>query len=228
MNKVVMRIGICSLLLCFGVAHAYVPPVPYVLQRISKAHEKLRYLGVSQTVSLIRGETEEVGSLTENLHVDMKQGIVKSSAGWETHSLASALGWLLLVNSDAAEATSFFQKYRISANESRKRLQRYEGGKVAWAYSDPDRLNELWVEKDSFLPVKAITRDAGQVLEVQFSQYKAYGDGFMYPQEILILRNGAARARIKATDVWMTKGGAMTPAVGKVDEVLAEYRGVFK
>ncbi|MBN21371.1 MAG: hypothetical protein CL678_08805 [Bdellovibrionaceae bacterium] len=69
-----------------------------------------------------------------------------------------------------------------------KILKRMDG-MIAWVYGDP-KTNEpqLWVQKDSFLPIKIVQFQDNHRNELKMTQY-TYQKGFPYPREIVWIKD---------------------------------------
>ncbi|MEW6057779.1 MAG: hypothetical protein AB1540_14300 [Bdellovibrionota bacterium] len=68
---------------------------------------------------------------------------------------------------------------------------------------------QLWVEKDSYLPLRAVMPSApesgfsSEPLDFRFSQYQVYGNpkSFLYPKSIQVMRDGRLWLRIETLSV---------------------------
>lgn len=88
----------------------------------------------------------------------------------------------------------------------------------------------LWVEKDSFLPLRAVfpsSPEAGMAsepLDFRFSGYQVYRD-FLYPRTVEVFRNGALWAKIETQDVRAGSTGSLEEPKNRtdVDGDLKEY-----
>ncbi len=59
----------------------------------------------------------------------------------------------------------------------------------------------LWIEKDSFLPLKA----AWDQFEFQFSSYYVYENGFLYPRNIHVLKNNTLWFKLETIELTLKK-----------------------
>lgn len=104
-------------------------------------------------------------------------------------------------------------------------LERYEG-RVAVVVGDRSKKSDanasLWVEKDSFLPMRAFFPSApesgmaSEPLELRLSGYTMY-KAFLYPRIVQIYRNGALWAKIETVEGKAAANVPFEEAAAKVD-----------
>ena len=124
--------------------------------------------------------------------------------------------------------------------ESYVSLARYES-RVAVVVADSEkksptdvRTPQLWVEKDSFLPLRAVFPSAPEAgiasepLEFKFSGYQTY-KGLLYPRVTQILRRGKLWVKIETQDVQLGAGikPDAAPAKAELDGDVKEFTEMY-
>jgi hypothetical protein len=100
-------------------------------------------------------------------------------------------------------------------------LERLEG-RVAVVVSDRSRGKDapaLWVEKDSFLPLRALlpsASDSGDLLEYRMTGFTTYKT-FLYPRTVQISRAGQLWAKIETQDAVKVPSSSPEDAAPKVE-----------
>ncbi|MBI3544825.1 MAG: hypothetical protein HY075_16255 [Deltaproteobacteria bacterium] len=105
-------------------------------------------------------------------------------------------------------------------------LERYEN-KIAVVVGDRSKKSDvnsavsLWVEKDSYLPLRAVFPTAPEMgmssepLELRMSSYGMH-KAFLYPRNVQIFRNGTLWAKVETQEV-RGGGGALEASPAKVE-----------
>jgi hypothetical protein len=95
-------------------------------------------------------------------------------------------------------------------------------GQDAHRPENQDKTVSLWVEKDSFLPLRAVFPTspqagmASEALDFRISGYQVHKN-FLYPRTMLVFRNGTQWLKIETVDVRPGIGGTLEDAKTKVE-----------
>jgi hypothetical protein len=95
-------------------------------------------------------------------------------------------------------------------------------GENAQRPENQNKTVSLWVEKDSFLPLRAVFPTspqagmASEALDFRFSNYQVHRN-FLYPRTMLVYRNGTQWLKIDTVDVKPGMGGSLEEAKTKVE-----------
>lgn len=225
--------ALLGVLLISSAAQAYIPPPTFTFNRVIIGRDKLKTVTLTQYVGLIRGDQEDLGALQETVTIDLKSKTASSTAGWKADDVASLPGWSLWAAATPEDLAGGLKGMGLELKSATKHLKRCDG-RICWVYRSANGQTEVWIEKDSFLPVRIRMGIVGDVAarEVQFLQLKTFAEGFTYPQEILFTKSGAPRLRFKLTDLAVNKP-LTTPVATfsmteKSQEVLQETAGLFR
>ena len=96
------------------------------------------------------------------------------------------------------------------------RMLRFKGT-VAWVYGGSrvpeSKAAELWVEKDTFLPVKFVTRVGETWIDTTWTDYRFFKE-FPYPRQIEVSKAGTPAIRAELTDLLVNPDRAEFKRVG--------------
>ena len=192
---------IASAVLFATSAYAYVPPSQFIVKNIASKRSGVRSVRVKSVLSAFQGGQPQGQKLKEAVWIDYTSHVMRSrmsdESGRELYAIERRLDAniplvdLLLFDSQPevlakglrqngipirseAELLSMKseEERRLSETES---IARITGG-IAWVIGTTDA-SQLWVEKDTFLPVKLIVKSDEKNYDVTF-------DGFRFTKEI--------------------------------------------
>lgn len=194
-------------------AQAYIPPSLFLVERIVQPRAKLEAIRLKTTVAARDGDEALPHSFTEVTLFDFSRGVAQVRAldamGVELYAKEARLGsdvtavTELLVGRAADQVTQSLLRAHLPIrtaealqtmkDESERRaaeiqsLKRWEG-RFFWVIGSMQKdpaSSELWVEKDSFLPMRWLSSSG----ETQFDQYR-FVQGVPYPGELRVIRGG--------------------------------------
>ena len=177
-----------------SVGHASILPSSFMVEMMCKKHQGIKNVSVVQTVNF-----PDAGvSLTETLSVDYQTGNwesrLKDESGNEVSSKKAAftgpkastvaLTTLILFQTQCPELIRELKQaglpVRLEDEKEITSFDRFEG-RVAWVIGkNKEQMADaqLWIEKDTFLPLRFLKKT-----ELRFGAHR-FQDGFQYPSEM--------------------------------------------
>src|SRR5262249_9623149 len=136
--------------------------------------------------------------------------------GTNVYDHFKALGLPLRTEADLYSEKEGTMPYKPESNVLFTRYENRVAVVVGEEGQKPDpgsRATSLWVEKDSFLPLRAVFPSApesgmaSEPLEFRFASFQPYKN-FLYPRVTQIIRNGALWVKTETLDVRVGAGGS--------------------
>lgn len=198
---------------------AYVPPAEFQIQKLTEKRKDQKFVVIETWIDAVDADQVTGVRFKDTTQIDFESGQWTSVATFEekvlikkTRSMADLrvpVGALLLFgNKPETLASALISKDIPIRKETEKlRIQRFEG-EFAWLIGDvAASASSLWIQKDSFLPLKLFRPIEGQdTTELRFKQYTFY-KAFPYPRVIEISLQGktALRASMERIDFPKTR-----------------------
>jgi hypothetical protein len=213
-------------------SHAYVPPVKFVIEQLGKKRDNVRTARVVSQVSPIRMNQEDVGALTETTQVDLENEVLLSTASPDPSNRLSIRmpGSILVFGGRVERISSVLEQLGVPMNGDPGRIKRWDNH-IVWVFGSKEKgLSELWVEKDSFLPLRLIWKDQ----EIQFREWRISDGGFLFPMDQTFYRAGEPRLHVTVKDIVVNKpitvlrDPAMAQPTARMNEARTEYFGIFR
>lgn len=238
-----LRTGLVALGSTFAaaVAFAYIPPSAFIVEKVARKHQNARTLKIKSRITALSDgrptETQFVAVTT----FDAASGTIESYAtddgGQRLYSVerkAPGIAATLLMDSSNERVSNQLKAAGVpvvapshakppgekpvaeepSEQADRTTMSRWKNS-VAWILGDYRKPLEpqLWVEKDTFLPLRLISNSEGGKIDVQFESYRFHRE-VPYPHTVLLsTRNGAPNLQAEALDV--TVGAQAARTTGK-------------
>ena len=217
--KKIALIAVSALILTSS-AYAYVPPSEFIVKTIASKRHGVRSIRVRSVLTAVQNGQPQGQKLKETVWIDYTNHLIRSrmddESGRELYAIERRLDAniplvdLLLLDSQPevlakglrqngipirseAELLSMKseEERRLSETES---IARITGG-IAWVIGNMTDGSQLWVEKDTFLPVKLVVKSDDKNYEMIF-------DGFRYAKEVPYPKvMNVAGIRIESTDM---------------------------
>lgn len=148
-----------------------------------------------------------VGNRVDELNRPVTYDLLMMKDGPNVFSHLRALGLPLKTESDLYSEKEGTMPYKP---EDTVKLERYDR-RVAVVVGTDSKSSQLWIEKDSMLPLRAIVPSAPEAgmssepLEFKFSTFQVY-KSLLYPRTTQVLRGGKLWAKIETQDVALAVG----------------------
>ena len=214
---------------------AYVLQGPHILELMVQKTGKARSLKVTQRLVLQEGDPDENGiELTETLRYSFPEKFrsdIESENIRRIHVVAGDTGLTVIDGKITADTGTWFDSYKdILLYRSRRLLQdrlircgvdvrvsslgRFQGriAFVVGAQYPDESVSQLWVEKDTFRPIRwlIVKKDAESpenFLDIRYFGWKPVGK-IWYPMRIEFHRNKQMLREIRVDDVMLDPGFA--------------------
>ena len=176
-------------------AAAYIPPSGFILKSLAAKHSGLAGIQVTsfvagfengkpgaqqfKAVSFYNGTT---GNLISSAY-DSKSG--QKLYQVEKHAGSLSVPATLMLSSNLETLEHGLRSQGVIWDGPGHALVRFKA-QVAWTLGETEA--KLWVEKDSFLPIRLLT--GGKLGEIRFENYRFYKE-FPYPRLITLLNSAA-------------------------------------
>ncbi|MGK5089931.1 hypothetical protein WDW86_20460 [Bdellovibrionota bacterium FG-2] len=183
------------------VSHAYIPPSKFIVNTIVSKRKSLKVVETHSKITAWEGEKALEGiSVNHILALDVQRGVLRSlltnSEGLLLYSIERKIAeWgpvsSLQLSPLHKEVTGTLKEYGIPIRteeelalmkDEQERhssevefLSRWQG-RVAWVMGAKKAGAQLWVEKDTFLPLRLMVSKAGEAYDVRFENYRYYKD----------------------------------------------------
>ncbi len=209
-------------------ARAYVPPSSYVIRTLAKKHLGPKSVRFKNTLISFDGQKASGIALKEIALIDYATRTVRSKvmdeAGRELYFFErrvdpthAPLGQFILVEPSADRIMAALKSAGIpvrpeaelramSSEEDRRKSEVSQMGRwngtVAWVFGQPKN-QQLWIEKDTFHPVKILFQKEGSLAEVQYEKYR-YVREYPFPRTITVFPKGVGNEgaiRIESNDI---------------------------
>jgi hypothetical protein len=210
-------------------SYAYIPPAGFVVRTMAQKKSGFRGFRVRASVSNLEGDKPGATRFRETTWVDMNAGLLRSRAlddsGRELYVMERKL---TAEDSESTSATRIDRLLFSSSapnvirelvaagvplradsggaqgdegegRSSNSRMARWSGT-VAWVFGSSSSAGELWIEKDTFLPLRLLSKTRGSALEARFDGYRFFKD-FPYPKTMDIYREGASVLRAELVEL---------------------------
>jgi hypothetical protein len=202
--------GLIAWSLSASEALAYIPPSQFIVKAIAGKHAGIKGLRISGTVTGLNGDKPTETRFKEITVYDPQKQMLRSWAlddsdrrlyGVERGSESFNVVTSLLLDADVTAVTAGLKNYGVpirtesellalNDEESRRKaetasLARWNGG-VAWVIGNTGNANsQLWVEKDSFLPLRLIVSASADrpQFDIRFSGHRFFRE-FTYPRSV--------------------------------------------
>ena len=212
-----------TLLFCIGTSHAYILRGPHILELMTQKYGKSRSMLVSQKILFFHtgeAETIEVRETLRYIFSEAFRSDATSENSERIHLMSKGNTMTVIDGKIAVTGETLFDIYKdILLYRSRELLRtrlaalgvdmsvvafgRFEG-KIAFvigAEKPDDPVSQLWVEKDSFLPirwrVKADGSDAQKMdMDIRYSDWRKI-DNAWYPMRIVFYQDKKPVREIK-------------------------------
>jgi hypothetical protein len=130
-------------------------------------------------------------------------GLTTNTGAADLNTLATwACELLALRKAEQAEAEAILSRFleKNGVDPLTVSLGRI-AGRVAYVIgAAPGQLDrpQLWVDRDSYAPLRLLARDGDAMVDVQLTRYMPSGLGYTFPRELRILRSGAEVVFLRA------------------------------
>ena len=183
------------------VSQAYLPPSKYIVNTIVTKRKSLKVVEIHSRLTAWEGEKALEGALVnQTLALDVQRGILRSlltdSQGLLLYSIERKMAdWgpvsSLQLSPLHKEVAGTLRSYGIPIRtedelalmkDEQERhasevefLSRWQG-KIAWVMGAKKGGPQLWIEKETFLPLRLMVTKAGEAADVRFENYRYYND----------------------------------------------------
>lgn len=192
------RVAILSLSAVFVMllalpAWAYLPPAPFVIKTLAAKHLPMKSVRLRTLVSSMDGSAQ----FREWMSYDVRSRVLRSAAidsqDRVLYSVQRKLGSVeegeglkasqLLFETQQGMMVKAIEKSSLPLEA--QRLGR-SGAQVAWVIGAAEG-TQLWIEKDSFLPLRYVAPPQDSSLELRFEGYR-FNREFPYPRTVALVR----------------------------------------
>lgn len=234
MNFSVLNVLIFSFFFVTASAQAYIPPTPFILKTWAAKHTGPKSIKFKVTVS------NQTVSFKETVWIDFQKRSIKSKAisddGKELYALERGFSDLknplplakaLLLESNPEIVSKALWDVGVS---DLAWLGRWKG-KIAWVVGEKAKDSlltpQLWIEKDLFLPLKLVLKQAESSVEIRFENYHFYKE-FPFPQSISVVKLLGDPSRVQETVLLKAESSDFTinPDFPSTKDVSADFQHV--
>ncbi len=196
-------------------ASAYVPPSQYVVKKMVARHSGFKGLKIRSLVVGLNGKDPSGVQFQQITTVDLGKRVLRSRAFDDTgkelyvverslrvdapHPVVDTLMFEtrmdfmsqalksagLPIRSDSELAAMADEEERRKAESAW--IERV-GTAMVWVYSEERKAPskpQLWIEKDTFLPLRLVSKREGDLADIRFESYRFYRE-FPYPRQITL------------------------------------------
>ena len=209
-----LRVVILFLLALFQLsttwAWAYIPPSPFILKSLVTKHYSLKGLRIRSVVTAVEGDKPSSVHFKTLTHYNPQTGVIHAYALDDSNQKLYGVE-RRAENTTAAEAVLFWSNSKNLALALKARGVQDEsylghiGSTLAWVLGKKGSGSHLWVEKDTFLPVKFdLESNTSEPHTEVFFEAQHYYREFPYPKVISLSKGKTSVLKDEVQDVSFT------------------------
>ncbi|MGK5082304.1 hypothetical protein WDW37_03285 [Bdellovibrionota bacterium FG-1] len=204
-------------------AWGYIPPSAFILKSLAAKHTHLKGVRIRTVVNAMEGDRPGIARMKTLTYLNPQTGVIRAYALSESNHKLFAIE-RRTENATLADAILFWSHSRnialalkakgisVRTEESETEIEQQFlarlGSTIAWVLgkeSKEGKEPQLWVEKDTFLPLRLLVSNGGEegLVDIQFQNQKYYRE-FPFPRLISVSKNKNVILKDEVQDVSIT------------------------
>ena len=233
--KSVEVFGLALALLSSSSGLAYIPPTHFIIKTLAAKHTGFKGVRVKSTVTAYEGEKAVSTRFQETTFFDPSSGSLRSvaidDAGKELYIAerkGSELltGDALLFEPNGETLGKILRAHGVPVQvgslstgeeQSNEWLTRWNAA-IAWVigFEKPNQKwkAQLWIEKDTFLPLRILLDQRENPTELRFDNYRFYRE-FPFPRAVMLVNKAGTALRAETSEVTLINEAKESKSTGR-------------